>query len=93
MFKEWFDMEIEIAASEKQGLAMVDARFSEHLEDEQPMYRMILISHDDADMDAKVLAEGIRNLLEDDALSVSEKDSISPAICCTTEDEQAYRRG
>ena len=87
MFQVWFDIEIEMATSEGQGLALIDSRFSEHLEDKQPMYKLILIDQDSDDFDAKVLAENFRNLLEDDALSVSEKDCINPIICCTTEHE------
>ena len=93
MFQVWFDIEIEMATSEGQGLALIESRFSEYLEDKQPMYKLILIDQDSDDFDAEVLAENFRNLLEDDTLSVSEKDCINPIICYTTEQEQALGYG
>ena len=54
------------------------------------MYKLIIIDASAPSSEALTTAGSILALLSDDVLSVSEKETLNPYICCTCDDVQTF---
>ena len=92
MIKEWFGIRIDRALSGNQGLNHVQSRFTSYVEDKVPMYKLIIIDYSMPTMCGLSTATFICNLLTDDFLSDSERESMRPYICCTSKQQEKYTK-
>ena len=56
------------------------------MSEDSPMYKLIIIDASAPSSETLNTASSILALLSDDVLSVSEKETLNPYICCTCDD-------